>query len=82
DLAMESVDLTAGLRAAKRLRAAAADLLAPTRPSVLGEPKAPYAVAVVFPAAAPASPDAQAAAAAATELFAREDVLSLFLGST
>ncbi|MFD0278941.1 hypothetical protein ACFVHB_34230 [Kitasatospora sp. NPDC127111] len=81
-LAMDSLDLTAGLRAAKRLRAAAADLLTPTRPSVLGEPKAPYGVAVVFPAATPASPDAQARATATTKLFAREGVLSLFLGNT
>ncbi|MFG3054199.1 hypothetical protein ACGFZP_25030 [Kitasatospora sp. NPDC048239] len=79
-LAVDSLDLTEGLRAAKRLRSSASDLLAPTRPSLLGEAKAPYAVAVVFPAAS-AAPDPQAAAAAATRLFAHEDVLSLFLST-
>ncbi|MFG2844655.1 hypothetical protein ACGF12_15995 [Kitasatospora sp. NPDC048296] len=74
-LILDSLDLVAGLRAAKELRAATSHLLSPARPSVLGEANAPYAVAVVLPkpgaASDPTTGDVR-------KLFAREDVLSLF----
>ncbi|MGW7528509.1 hypothetical protein [Streptomyces sp. NPDC054783] len=80
-LAMDSLDLTGGLRAAKQLRAATEDVLTPARPSALSEAKAPYAVAVVFPAAPAPSPSPDPQVKDITQLFAREDVLSLFLSN-
>ncbi|MFD8784793.1 hypothetical protein [Kitasatospora sp. NPDC059599] len=75
-LVLDSLDLTAGLRAAKEFRAATGHLLSPAGPSVLGEAVAPYAVAVVLPRPGAAS---DPTTGNVTKLFAGEGVLSLFL---
>jgi hypothetical protein len=75
-LVRDQIDLVATLRDAKLVRALATDVVC-TRPvSDVGEVIAPYAVAVVFPhSALPGG----LTAATVDGLFAREDILSLFV---
>ena len=75
-LIRDQLDLTAALRDAKLLRALARDAVAVPAPKALGEVLHPWAVAVVFPRASlvPAGPSE----AAVHQLFAHEQVLSLF----
>ncbi|WP_158835383.1 hypothetical protein [Streptomyces sp. NRRL S-350] len=74
-LVLDSLDLTAGLRAAKEFRAATGHLLSPAGATVPGEAVAPYAVAVVLPTPGAAS---DPTTGDVTKLFAGEGVLSLF----
>ncbi len=73
---MDSLDLTAGLRAAHLLRLAGAQGTPGSPDPVLGPAGAPFAVAVVFPASA-LGPN-QPGPAAVDALYARTNVLPLF----
>jgi hypothetical protein len=77
-LVHDELDITATLRAAKLVRALAEGAVAALPRDGLGERTAPYAIAALFPrtalpAGGPSEDDVHA-------LFAREGVLSLFLG--
>lgn len=76
-LVRDQLDITTTLRDAKLVRALADDVVCTPAQSALGDAKEPYALAVVFPQAALVPTGTNATAV--HDLFAREDVLSLFV---